>query len=166
MKHVIIGISVVTILSAVSFPAFSGNTPEKSNGIEYPSGWQNWATLAVSHRIDNNTLRLIVGNDIAITAARESRINPWPDGAVIGKVVWKEKKLDHWEDAVVPEKLVHTEFMMKDSKVHSTTYGWGWGRWLGEEQKPFNKGADSCISCHEPVKERDWVFTEPATFPK
>jgi hypothetical protein len=32
--------------------------PEPSHGISYPKGWQNWGTIAVSHRIDNNTLRV------------------------------------------------------------------------------------------------------------
>jgi hypothetical protein len=44
--------------------------PEPSHGISYPEGWQNWGTIAVSHRIDNNTLRVILGNDVAIKAAR------------------------------------------------------------------------------------------------
>lgn len=48
-------------------------TPEKSHGMEYPTGWQNWSTIAVSHRTDNNTLRGILGNEIAVKAARWQR---------------------------------------------------------------------------------------------
>lgn len=43
--------------------------------------------------------------------------------------------------------------------------GWGWARWVGLEQKPFNDGMQSCVGCHTPVKSRDWVFTDPAPFP-
>jgi hypothetical protein len=52
--------------------------PEPSHGISYPKGWQNWGTIAVSHRIDNNTLRVILGNDVAIKAARigNTRLGP------------------------------------------------------------------------------------------
>jgi len=81
-------------------------------------------------------------------------------------VVWKEKRLADWDEAIVPAELVHAEFMFKDSQQYKESYGWGWARWLGMEQKPFAKGAESCISCHTPVQEHDWVFTEPAVFPK
>ena len=147
-----------------SVPTESGPAP--SNGIEYPAGWQDWAAIGVAHRTDNDTVRLIVGNDVAVKAARAGQINLWPDGAVLGKVVWKAVPLDAWAEANVPGELVHAEFMFKDSKKYASTYGWGWGRWLGMEQKPFDKGAESCISCHTPVQDRDWVYTHPAVFPK
>ncbi len=60
------------------------------NGIPYPTGWQNWKVIAVSHREDNHTLRVILGNDKAVEAARKGQTNPWPDGAALGKVVWKD----------------------------------------------------------------------------
>ena len=141
-------------------------TPEPSHGIVYPVGWQNWGTIAVSHRIDNNTLRVILGNDVAIKAARIGNTNPWPDGTILGKVVWKEEKLENWKEAIVPDKLVHTEVMFKNSEKYSQSYGWGWARWVGLEQIPFHLGTEVCTSCHTPVKKRDWVFTEPAIFPK
>jgi len=140
--------------------------PPPSHGIQYPLGWQDWAVLAVSHRTDNQTLRVILGNDTAIRAARSGRTNPWPDGTILGKVVWKKRPLKDWSEAMVPGELVHAEFMLKDSGKYRQTYGWGWARWLGLQQKPFNDGPQVCISCHEPVKERDWVFTDPAAFPK
>lgn len=165
MKNFItLTILVLLVSSAMAF-AFD-QIPEPSHGIIYPKGWQDWSTIAISHRTDNNTLRLVLGNDIAVKAARNGKINPWPDGAIIGKVVWKNTELKNWEDATVPGNFIHVEFMFKNSKKYHETYGWGWARWLGSEQKPFDKGAEVCISCHTPVKERDWVFTEPAVFPK
>jgi hypothetical protein len=137
-----------------------------SHGIAYPTGWQNWATIAVSHRTDNSTMRIILGNDIAVKAARSGNTNPWPEGSVIGKVVWKDTQLSDWRGATVPGNFVHAEFMFKDAKKYSGSYGWGWARWVGLEQKPFEKGMNVCISCHTPVKNRDWVFTEPASLPE
>lgn len=155
------------VLFAFSTIVFaSDQIPAPSHGIVYPQGWQSWSTIAISHRNDNNTIRLILGNDIAVKAAREGEINPWPDGAIIGKVVWKDTPLESWEDATVPGGFIHTEFMFKNTEKYHETYGWGWGRWLGIEQKPFNNGAKVCISCHMPVREQDWVFTKPAVFPK
>jgi len=140
--------------------------PEPSHNIEYPTGWQNWANIAVSHRTDNNTLRLIIGNNIAVKAARAGKTNPWPEGAIIGKVVWEESSLENWPSAIVPKQLVHSEFMFKDSKKYSKTHGWGWARWIGLEQKAFNKGTEVCSSCHKAVRKHNWVFTEPAQFPE
>lgn len=142
-----------------------GGVPGPSHGIAYPTGWQNWATIAVSHRTDNNTTRVILGNEIAVKAARSGNTNPWPDNAIIGKVVWKDTQLENWQTATAPGQFVHAEFMFKDSEKYADTYGWGWARWVGTDQQPFEKGAQVCISCHTPVQNRDWVFTDPAIFP-
>ncbi|TKB48567.1 cytochrome P460 [Ferrimonas sediminicola] len=140
-------------------------TPPSSNGIDYPTGWQEWALIAVSHRTDNGTLRAILGNDTAVKAARAGQTNPWPDGTVLAKAVWKGAGLENWSSAVAPKAFVHAEFMIKDSVRFAETYGWGWARWLGETQAPFADGPQVCISCHTPVRGRDWVFTDPAPFP-
>jgi len=140
-------------------------TPAPSHGMPYPEGWQDWSTIAVSHRTDNNTLRVILGNEIAVKAARSDNTRPWPDGAILGKAVWKDTQLENWTAAIAPDEFVHAEFMFKDARKYSGSYGWGWARWVGMEQKPFDKGMNVCIDCHKPVKNRDWVFTDPASLP-
>ena len=157
---------LILVLSGASLSSLaSDNLPGPSHGISYPDGWKNWATIAISHRNDNNTMRAILGNDIAVEAARSGNINPWPDGAVLGKVVWKESELPNWQAATAPDEFVHAEFMFKDSTTYAETGGWGWARWVGLEQKPFDGGMQVCVACHTPVKSRDWVFTDPAQFP-
>jgi hypothetical protein len=158
-------ILAVTLLALTIEVNAADTTPATSHGISYPAGWQNWAAIAVAHRTDNNTLRIILGNDIAVKAARSGNTNPWPDNSVLAKAVWKDTKLKNWEAATSPGKFVHAEFMFKDSKKYSDSYGWGWARWVGKEQKPFEKGMQVCISCHTPVKYNNWVFTKPAYFP-
>ena len=143
----------------------SDNSHAPSHGISYPYGWQDWATIAVSHRNDNGTLRVILGNDIAVAAARSGKINPWPDGAIIGKVVWKDTELEDWQAANGPGEFVHAEFMFKDAAKFAESDGWGWARWVGLDQEPFDGGMQVCLACHTPVKNRDWVFTDPARFP-
>ncbi len=170
-KAGLVAISLVTLTACVNKESLSNqpvatNLPAPSHGIAYPEGWQNWAAIGVSQRTDNHSLRLIVGNPIAIEAARKGQTNPWPDGAILGKVVWKQGPHETWPAAQAPKEFVHAEFMFKDSKKFAQTHGWGWARWVGAEQKPFQKGPQVCISCHTPVKDRDWVFTNPATFPQ
>ncbi len=136
-----------------------------SNGMQYPYGWQDWPVIAVSHRTDNNTMRVILGNPLAIKAARSGNMRPWPDGSVLAKVVWKQGELSSWPSAIVAGKLVHAEFMFKNAKRSHKNDGWKWARWLGVQQQPFNKGDQSCADCHAAVKHRDWVFSEPAALP-
>jgi hypothetical protein len=138
------------------------------NGIELPAGYKDWRVISSSHRTDNNTLRVIVGNDAAVEAARQGRTNPWPDGAIIGKLVWKAATHPAWEKATVPGDFVHAEFMVKDADSYAQTGGWGFARWTGLDQKPY--GADSsfvqeCYACHLPVRDNDYVFTHPSRLP-
>jgi hypothetical protein len=138
------------------------------NGIELPAGYKDWRVIAPSHRTDNNTLRVIVGNDAAVAAARAGKTRPWPDGAILGKLVWKDTTHEKWPTAQVPGKFVHAEFMIKNSKQYAQTGGWGYARWLGTDQKPYGKDAgfaQECVACHTPVKDQDYVFTHPATLP-
>ena len=143
--------------------------PPAPNGIAFPKGYQKWSVVGVAHRRDNNTLRAIIGNRKAIAAIKAGKINPWPDGTKLGKLVWKDSNHKHWPKATVPGKFVHAEFMFKDSKKYKRTYGWGFARWKGMAQKPYGKDANfsqECINCHRPVKYQDWVFTRPAVFPR
>lgn len=139
------------------------------NGIVIPQGYRDWAVLAVSHRTDNHTMRVILGNDVAIRAAQEGRIHPsWPDGSIMAKLVWKEAVHPAWQTAIVPDAFVHVEFMVKDAAKYAVSGGWGFARWLGMEQKPYGKDAGfdrECFECHLPVKATDYVFTKPAILP-
>jgi hypothetical protein len=138
------------------------------NGLVLPDGYKNWRIIASSHRTDNNTLRIILGNDKAIEAARVGRISPWPDGSVLAKLVWKDTIHPEWSAATIPGNFVHAEFMFKDTKKFASTGGWGFARWLGLEQKPYGKDADfaqECFGCHLPVKDNDYLFTRPAMLP-
>ena len=91
----IIGLFSFLLLSLSIGSLASTPVHPPSNGIAYPEGWENWATIAISHRTDNNTMRVILGNEIAVSAARSGNTNPWPDGAILGKVVWKTTSLEH-----------------------------------------------------------------------
>jgi len=122
----------------------------------------------MSHRVDNKTMRVILGNDVAIKAARAGETNPWPKGTILGKMVWSETKEKHWPTAIAPDKFVHAEFMLKDPVKYQSTGGWGYARWLGMDQKPYGRDANfeqECVACHTPVKSNDWVYTTPALWP-
>jgi len=138
------------------------------NGLELPKDYKDWRLISSSHRIDIDSMRVILGNDIAIEAARNGNTNPWPEGAILAKLVWEETKEDNWQAAIAPGKFTHAEFMVKNTGLYQSTGGWGYARWLGTEQKPYGNNADfvqECVACHTPVKHRDWVYTTPAALP-
>jgi hypothetical protein len=138
------------------------------NGITMPEGYKDWRVISVSHRTDNNTLRIILGNDKAVAAARAGDVNPWPDGTVLAKLSWKDNTHKKWPAATIPGNFVQAEFMFKDAKRFAATGGWGFARWLGLEQQPYGKDANfvqECFGCHTPVKDSDYVYTYPAFLP-
>ncbi len=171
-----------TVLSTIFIAGLSVSTASIANeaqpivqpnldGIKIPKNYKNWPIISISHRTDNKTIRAIIGNDIAIQAARSGSTNPWPEGSILGKLVWKETSKTNWPTAVIPnpDKFIHAEFMYKDTnKFKENETNWGWARWLGQEQKPYGSAKDldqSCIKCHTPVKGQDWVFTSPIKLP-
>jgi hypothetical protein len=160
-------ISFIAAMS-VSAAALAAEVQPAPNGIELPEGYKDWRIIAPSYRIDKKHVRIIVGNDIAVKAAREGKTNPWPDGAILGKLVWKEQVDKYWPTALGAGDFVHAEFMHKDAKKWAATGGWGYARWVGMAQKPYGKDANfaqECVACHTPVKGNDWVFTHPAPLP-
>jgi hypothetical protein len=139
------------------------------NGIALPQDYRDWRVISVSERSDSNTMRVIIGNDLAVAAARAGKTNPWPEGAAVGKVVWKLGKDPLWQPATVPAEVVHVEFMFKDSKKYASTGTWGYARWKGMKLEPHGKDANAasaeCFACHGIAKGQDFVFTKPAVLP-
>lgn len=132
------------------------------NKISYIPNFRNWKAVSTSDRFDNGSMRIIYGNEIAVKAIAEHQTNPWPDGAVFAKTAWKQKT--EADGTVSPGAFIQVEFMIKDSKKYEATKGWGWARWKGNDLKPYGENANfdqECISCHNPVKANDYVFTTP-----
>jgi hypothetical protein len=132
------------------------------NGIEFPRDYKHWNAISSTDRSDNNTMRLVLGNEEAIKAIAAGQINPWPDGTMFAKVAW-EKSVD--ADGVVHTgKFRQVEFMIKGARNYADTKGWGWARWLGTDLQPFGTNrtfTESCVGCHMPMRENDFVFTIP-----
>lgn len=68
------------LLAMMSFGAFANKNQNKPmptiEGLELPDAYKDWKVISASHRTDNNTMRIILGNDIAIKASRENQTNP------------------------------------------------------------------------------------------
>jgi len=137
------------------------------NRFPFDPSFENWKPISMTDRGDNNTFRFILGNEIAVKAARSGNISPWPDGASFAKIAWQQ---DPSPDGLMrPGKFVQVEFMLKDARRYKDTEGWGWGRWRGLDLKPYGSDAqfvNECTGCHRPVRGNDYVYTLPITAAK
>jgi hypothetical protein len=117
-------------------------------------------------------VRAQLGNDIAIKAFREGKL-PFPDGAILAALHWKEISSDDNNEVLangfpgagfqsfVAGPAENIQFMVKDSKKYAATGGWGFADF--KDGKPASEAVHkTCFSCHEPAKDRDYVFTHYA----
>lgn len=132
------------------------------NGIAFLADYKNWRAISSTERFDNNTMRQILGNDVAIRAIANKEINPWPDGTAFAKVAWLQQRGSN--GSVQAGSFFQVELMIRDSKKYASTKGWGWARWRGAELKPYGKDshfARECVGCHKPLVNTNYVFTAP-----
>lgn len=158
-------LAVISIIAPVLIAA--ANTPVAPNGIAYFPEFMTWKVIAPSYREDKDHIRIITGNEIAVTALHNAG-NPLPDGSVLAKVAWKAEKHPSFPDATVPGAFVQVEFMVKNTKMYKETGGWGFARFVGNELKPYGKDAGfvrECFQCHLPVAANDYLFTKIVNTP-
>ncbi|WP_259071470.1 heme-binding domain-containing protein [Mucilaginibacter sp. X4EP1] len=137
--------------------------PTAANGVTFIPDYKNWQAISTSERFDNGTMRVIFGNDVAVTAIKENNIHPWPNGATFAKADWKQ--LQDNNGNVRTGEFVQVEFMIKDAQKYAATKGWGWARFKTPKMIPYGgKNAlftTECVNCHRPLKDEDFVFTLP-----
>lgn len=153
------------VLDCRAEPAAPAPSP---NGVVLPADFRDWGLIGVSQRTEKNQLRAILGNAVAVQAAREGKTRPWPEGSIIAKPAWKQQPHPQFPAANEPAEFVQVDLMQKDSARFAATGGWGFARWEGAALKPYGQGpdfAEECFGCHGMVKGDDWVFTQPAKFP-
>jgi hypothetical protein len=143
-------------------------------GVKIPPGYRDWQLISVTHLAGVNLkqVRAQLGNDIAIKAFREGKL-PFPDGAIIAALHWKETSSDENNKVLalgfpnagfqsfVAGPAANVQFMVKDSKRYATTDGWGFADFTNG--KPGDEALHkTCYACHLPAKDRDLVFTRYA----
>ena len=148
-------------------------------GITIPDGYRDWRLISVNHLAGAGgklkQVRAQLGNDIAIKAFREGKL-PFPDGSVIAALHWNEASSEENNKVLdigfpgaglqssVAQSAENVQFMVKDSKKYAETGGWGFADF--KNGKPGNEALHkTCFACHQPAKDRDYVFTRYAPTP-
>ncbi|HKG72828.1 MAG TPA: cytochrome P460 family protein [Aestuariivirgaceae bacterium] len=137
-------------------------------GVKIPEGYRDWRLISVAHEEGKlNDIRAILGNDLAIKAAREGKL-PYPDGTIIARLAWSYDPLAESSEAFGrPQSYVAgaskngVQFMVKDSRKYASSGGWGFAQF--DQGKPASEAVhNTCFSCHAAVKARDFVFNRYA----
>jgi Cytochrome P460 len=171
-------VAVVALAGMAAYMVPASGQPENEAapiyGIKIPAGYRDWRLISVNHLAGGTVkqLRAQLGNDIAIDAFRAGKL-PFPDGAIIAALHWNEASSDENNQVLatgfpgaglqsfVPVSAVNIQFMVKDSKKFASTGGWGYADFTNG--KAGNEALhQTCYPCHQPVKDRDYVFTRYA----
>jgi Cytochrome P460 len=148
-------------------------------GVTIPDGYRDWHLISVKQLTGAGgklkQLRAQLGNDIATKAFLDGKL-PFPDGAIIAALHWNEVSSDA-DNKVLADgfpgaglessfagSAVNVQFMVKDSKKYTESGGWGFADFTNG--KPGNEALHAkCFPCHQPARDRDYVFTHYAPTP-
>ena len=128
-------------------------------------GYEDWA-VASSARTDE-LLKVIVANPAMIAAYKAGvpgNGQPFPEGSMIVKLQWTQKKSTEAPFVVdVPDVFTQAFVMEKDSKRFPNSGGWGYA--LFNYEAASNKFtadptslSDCGNACHTAVKAKDYIF--------
>ena len=179
-----IAVCTLYVTKSTAQSAKEGQPQTESNaspiyGITIPDGYRDWRLISVNHLAGAGgklkQVRAQLGNDIAIKAFREGKL-PFPDGTVIAALHWNEASSEENNKVLdigfpgaglqssVAQSAENVQFMVKDSKKYAETGGWGFADF--KNGKPGNEALHkTCFACHQPAKDRDYIFTRYAPTP-
>jgi hypothetical protein len=149
---------VAATLSVAAVPALAEVPP-----VPYPEGYRDWhhvksMVIEEGHALYDSFggIHHIYANKKALEGYRAGR---FPDGAVI---VFDLLEAVHADDTVTEGARKVVGVMHKDAAKYTDTGGWGFeGFAVGDPAKPVVGGqaASACFGCHQPLKDRDYVFS-------
>jgi hypothetical protein len=173
MNQISIRLFVAAACIAASTPIAAPAVDQAASpifGIKIPAGYRDWPMISVAHEAgNNNDLRVILGNSVAIKAYREGK-RPYPDGTIIARLAWsyvpseENNKVFGRDQSFVAGPPINLQLLVKDSRKYASTGGWGFAQF--KDGKPADEAVhQTCFPCHEPAKARDFVYTRYSPSP-
>ncbi len=175
MKRISILVVATVGVCAIALITFAASRSDDEAaslfGIPIPPGYRDWKLISVAHEEGNlNDLRAVLSNDVAIKAYREGKL-PFPDGTIIARLAWsyvpseENNKVFGRSQSFVPGSATNVQFMVKNSRKYAATGGWGFAQFKNGKPNADAALLKTCFPCHEPIKARDYVFTQYAPNP-
>lgn len=128
---------------------------------DYMGFESKWHLVTVRFRVDTEEQRFTYANDLAYAALQKGGTD-YPDGAVFGKIGVMTDDDPSFASSRVPSGSVRYQLMVRDKKKYAATGGWGYAIYTGKHQDmPEGELTQSCLACHELVKKRSYVFSQP-----
>ena len=128
-------------------------------------GYEDWAVVSSAHT--DERLKVIAGDPRMINAYKAGvpgNGQPFPDGSMVVKLQWKQKKSTEAPFVVeVPGVFAEAFVMEKDSKRFPKSNGWGYAVFnydaASDKFTPDPKALSDCgNACHTVVKAKDYIF--------
>ena len=128
-------------------------------------GYEDWSVVSSSHT--DERLKVIVANPTMIQAYKAgipSNGQPFPDGSMIVKLQWTQKKSTEAPFVVdVPDVFKEAFVIEKDSKRFPKSAGWGYAVFnydaASNKFVADPKSLSDCgNACHTIVKAKDYIF--------
>jgi Cytochrome P460 len=172
-RRFLVAIASAAAASIVSLASAPAEQKEENKspvfGVQLPEGYRNWQVVSVAHEAgNNNDIRAILGNDVAMRAFRDG-MRPFPDGTIVARLAYRYEASEQ-NNAIFgrPQSFVagpptNVQISVKDSKKYASTGGWGYGQFEDGKANPSAELMNTCFACHTRLpKERDLMFTNYA----
>ncbi len=131
--------------------------------VPYPQGYRHWMHVKSMVIQPGHALHESFGGIHHLYANKKAeqgyRSGKFPDGAVIVFDLLDAKSADNTVQEGA-RKVVGV--MHKDAKKYAATGGWGFEGFKGDsnsERAVGNNAATACFGCHQPQKDKDYVFS-------
>lgn len=156
------GKSIVVLVFVLVFVTQAG--AQGGVKVKYPQGYRSWAhvksmVIEEGHPLYESFggIHHVYANESARRALAAGK-GRYPDGAVF---VFDLLEAGEEDNAIVegPRKVLGV--MEKNAKAFASTGGWGFEGFKGDTRERAVTDMKSCFDCHEPQKERGYVFSEP-----
>ncbi|MGC2301060.1 MAG: cytochrome P460 family protein [Acidobacteriaceae bacterium] len=160
-------VAALAVLAAGAVHAQDKYSLTSPGGIAFSDfrGYEDWAVVSSARQ--DQILKVIVANPTMIKAYKAGipgNGQPFPDGSMIVKLQWTQKKDTEAQFAVdVPDAFSQAFVMEKDSKRFPTTGGWGYAVFnyqaASDKFTADPKSLSDCgNACHTAVKAKDYIF--------
>lgn len=153
---------MILFLPVFFFLTLGSSTGQAGSAVLYPEGYRQWThvksmVIEKGHPLYESFggIHHIYANKKALNALMRGK--PFPDGAVLIFDLLEAKREDN---AIVEGSRKVLGVMQKDSKKFKDTGGWGFEGFKGDtKERVVTDPKKACFGCHEPQKQRDYVFS-------